>query len=194
MSQADLQGPLTLSHPTRARRYYRTFRGCFALFIICFLAASLGYLIMKFVLGWDHVFGALIRMFLYHEEHAFQYIALMSGMFSLVSMTALYFTRFNQTRAKLFLIYLGCVITTIVLASPIGGIMWTIHDMQAGYFLEEYRFYSALWDGAYVGLCLGWLIILGSMPYNLLGILVGWRCFLFAARMQWDESTKPTVS
>lgn len=194
MSQVTPEGSVNLVYPERISSSYRFFKGCFTLFTVCFLAASLGYLIMKYVLGQKYVFGALFRMFLYHEEHAFQYIALMSAIFSLVSTTALFSSRLNQERGKLFLMYLGCVMTTVVLASPLGGIMWTLHDMQAGYFLEGYRFYSALWQGACVGLCVGWIIILGSMPYNLFGILAGWQCFLFAVRMRSHMLNKPTAS
>lgn len=45
--------------------------------------------------------------------------------------------------------------------------------MQAGYFTEGARFWRDLWWGAKGGLLFGWFVILISIPYNLIGLLIG---------------------
>jgi len=52
--------------------------------------------------------------------------------------------------------------------------MWVIHDMQAGYFTEGSRFWTSIRWGAWEGIKGGWLVILLSIPYNLLGSIAGY--------------------
>jgi hypothetical protein len=46
--------------------------------------------------------------------------------------------------------------------------------MQAGYFTTGARFWSDLQWGASMGLRVGWLIIALSLPYSVIGLLVGY--------------------
>ncbi|TDS83653.1 hypothetical protein [Comamonas sp. JUb58] len=125
------------------------------------------YLLLRDVVGLRMVFGGLYRMFMYHANHPFQYIALFCAVFA----------------AGLALV-LGCwpkarqwpawVLTTLVLllslllGSALGGALWSLHDMQAGYFPPGDRLWQHLWWGVESGLYVGWLVLLLSLPFNVL--------------------------
>ena len=139
---------------------------------VSFISASLGYAFFSFILG-DHVFGALYRMFLYHDAHPFQYIAIVCIVFaSVASLLTPSFTHLKTWRR--FLAIVGLMLGSIIIASIPGGILWSLHDMQAGYFPTGARFWNALAWGATTGLRIGWLIILLSIPYNIVGLVIGY--------------------
>ena len=60
---------------------------------------------------------------------------------------------------------------TPLLASPLGGMLWHLHDMLAGYFPDSWG--QKLMDGAGEGIMIGWLIILMSVPYNAICAVLG---------------------
>lgn len=110
---------------------------------------------------------------MYHEAHPFSYIAVICFVYAvLASSTTIWLKRRSHKRQPLLI---GLVIlTTIIGASIPGGILWTIHDMAAGHFLTGTRLVNYLGLGAWRGLQVGWLIILYSFPYNLLGLIVAY--------------------
>ena len=137
---------------------------------IGFLLGSLGYLVISSLLG--AAFGGLFRMFMYHEAHPFQYIGIVAIVFGIVGSGWVRY--FGATEGlKRWLSILLCILLTIFVSSVPGGILWKIHDMQAGYFTEGARFWGDLWWGAKEGLLVGWLVMLISIPYNFIGILIG---------------------
>ena len=111
-------------------------------------------------------------MFCYHWEHPFQYISLVAFVYGVVASAFAHALRSQNKTSRLAVVLIMAV--TIIVASPIGGVLWVIHDMQAGYFPEGTRFRSHLIWGAFEGIQSGWLIILLSIPYNLLGLIVGY--------------------
>ena len=135
-----------------------------------FLLGGVGFVIAASVL--EMPFGGLFRMFMYHEEHAFEYIGLVAVIFGAVG-TVWHRYLGGWTGWKRWLSIIAVMVVTILLASAPGGVLYAIHDMQAGYFPEGERFRDALWWGAEQGLMLGWLVILGSIPYNVLGLIIG---------------------
>lgn len=136
----------------------------------CFTLGSLGYLALANTIG--HGFGGLFRMFLYHEDHPFQYIGLIAVIYG--AMGSFWYAHWsNTTGRKRFLTILATIIITIAIASPLGGALWVIHDMQAGYFPQGRMFWDAIQWGALEGLRLGWLIMLVSIPFNIMGLLAG---------------------
>jgi hypothetical protein len=136
----------------------------------CFLLGSAGYLLVSKLFG--YAFGGFYRMFMYHEEHPFQYIAIVSVVFGFVGM--FWLKVFGKTMGmRRWCSIFAAIGLTIVVASIPGGILWKIHDMQAGYFTQGERFWEDLLWGARQGLMLGWLVILASIPYNLIGIGIG---------------------
>jgi len=137
---------------------------------ITFLLGSLGYVVISSQLG--AAFGGLFRMFMYHEAHPFQYIGIVAVVFGILGAGWVRF--FGVTEGwKRWVSILLCIVFTIFVASVPGGILWKIHDMQAGYFTEGARFWRDLWWGAKEGLLVGWFVMLISIPYNLIGIVIG---------------------
>jgi len=134
------------------------------------------------VLPDGRVFGALPRMFLYHESHPFEYIALVALTYGVVVTVCVH--RFPPLHGWCRGIAIcGIMLTTIILASVPGGVLWKIHDMQAGFFTKGARFWGDLLEGAFTGLQIGWLILALSFPYNAIGLLVGYRVTAYAFKI-----------
>jgi len=120
-----------------------------------------------------HVFGGLYRMFLYHESHPFQYIAVVALTYGVIATgCALRLSRLAGWRHSAAIV--GIIFATVLVASVPGGVLWKIHDMQAGYFTTGSRFWSDLLWGASTGLQVGWLVIALSLPYNIIGLILGY--------------------
>ena len=163
----------------------RALRLFFCSFSALFVYCSLVYLLLRYVFQVRLVFGALYRMFLYHHAHPFQYIALFCAIFELV--LSLVVCRWPQLRGGWRgLALAGGLLFTVAVASVLGGVLWVIHDMQAGYFPEGERFWSAIFWGAKNGLYLGWLVLVMSVPFNLfsLGGIVA------VSRRAWDWAAR----
>lgn len=138
-----------------------------------FLLGSIGYLILSEIMPSGRVFGSLYRMFLYHDAHSMQYIAVISLVYTIVATICAprcsHLVGWRRSAAIL------CILAaTVLLASIPGGVLWKIHDMQAGHFTTGVQFWSDLVWGASVGLQLGWLVIALSLPYNILGLAAGY--------------------
>lgn len=112
-------------------------------------------------------------MFLYHWQHPFQYIALVSIIYGFVA-SIWSVTLGHLVKWKRVLSILGVMLTSIILSFIPGGMLWKIHDMQAGFFPEGDAFCGDLLWGAITGLEIGWFIILISIPYNILGVIGGY--------------------
>lgn len=137
-----------------------------------FLVGAAIYSIAAYALELRWVFGSLPRMLGYHAEHPFQYVLVVSICFALVAAGGASKVS-SLVGWKRRIGILTILTSSIVVASVPGGVLWKIHDMQAGYFPQGMKFWSDLADGAVMGLQLGWLIMLLSFPYNL--------CCAFAA-------------
>lgn len=146
----------------------------FAYFVLAsFLPAAGVYLALRAFMPYGYVFAAPYRMFLYHWEHPFQYITLVALTYaSLATPCALQWSGVNGVRRSALI--LGLMAATILAASVPGGMLWKIHDMQAGFFTAGARFWSDLGEGAMWGLKTGWLIIAWSVPYNIFGVVIGY--------------------
>ena len=149
--------------------------------VICFSSSSGGYVLLHLVMPEGWVFGALYRMFLYHWEHPFQYIGLISIISAAIATTAALALR-HRRKTPRWMIF-AVIATTILAASPLGGVLWVIHDMQAGYFTEGGRLWADIGWGALEGVKCGWLIILLSVPYNLFGLVAGYFLTDYGFRM-----------
>jgi len=126
-------------------------------------------------------------MFMYHEEHPLQYIAVVSVVYGIVG--AIWLRIFGETAGwRRWISIFAAIALTIIIASVPGGIVWKIHDMQAGYFPQGARFWKDLLWGAKEGLLVGWPVIAASTPYNVVGFGVGalvlHRLPKFAARIE----------
>ncbi|WP_430409020.1 hypothetical protein [Kordia sp.] len=134
--------------------------------ISSFMLASILYYILWLLVPYHHVFGALYRMFLYHHAFPLQYIMIPCFFYGILATLLTNSFRNKNTIRRIFLTIIICVLTTL-LSSPFGGMLWHFHDMQAGYFPENWM--SILIEKGFLwGIEIGWFIILLSIPYNII--------------------------
>ena len=138
--------------------------------LTAFACATAGYGLLWLLLPGHHVFGALYRMFLYHEAHPLAYIALCCGCFGPLAAGATDAFRQRGRRGRVGVVGL-LALATVVGSAPLGGMLWYWHDMQAGYFPAGWGRILLL-SGSRDGWALGWLVVLLSVPYNVFGLLV----------------------
>lgn len=66
------------------------------------------------------------------------------------------------------------LLATLVIGSVLGGVLWKYHDMQAGYFPDGSRMSADFLWGAWTGLWIGPVIVLLSIPLNVLALISGY--------------------
>ncbi len=142
--------------------------------LICSISA---YYILWLIMPNHYVFGTLYRMFLYHWEHPIQYISIICFSFGIIATIFTLKTKAQHQWKHTLVIAL----LTIIISSPIGGILWHLHDMQAGFFPNFWI--EKLQGGISEGLLLGWLIILLSFPYNIIGIIASHYIIKYRLRL-----------
>jgi hypothetical protein len=158
-----------------------------------FALAAAGYFLLRMVMPKGWVFGALYRMFVYHWAHPLQYIGMVTLSYSVVATAAILMPGNPVGKWPRPVIPL-IIVLSIALASPAGGVLWVIHDMQAGYFPEDSRFWDAIGWGAVEGMTTGWLVILLSIPYNILGFVVGYQLTLSGYRTMLRRHSAHTTT
>ncbi|WP_138432784.1 hypothetical protein [Winogradskyella algicola] len=134
-----------------------------------FILATIFYYILWMIMPRHNVFAALFRMFLYHWEYPISFIAIPCFFYGILA-TIFAKTFLSQTIAKQILLTLVIITLTIFLSSPFGGMLWHYYDMKAGYFPSNWIL-KMIKNGFVQGLEIGWLIILLSVPYNILGAI-----------------------
>lgn len=133
------------------------------------IAISSYYLLWR-IMPHHYVFGTFYRMFLYHYQHPIQYIAIPCFFYGIIA--SVYSNKFYlQTYKRQIQTTIFIVSLTILISSPFGGMLWFYHDMQAGYFPANWV-NKIISSGISTGLSMGWLIIMLSLPYNILGFVV----------------------
>jgi hypothetical protein len=146
---------------------WREFARLFGILFVTAFSGGIGsYWLLHSALGQRHVFGALYRMFLYHEQHPAQYIAIVAFFYALL--VAAWGVRSHSTGWRWHRSLLAIFALTLLLSSAAGGVLWTFHDMQAGYFPPWGRRLAMFEDGIVSGITLGWLIFLLSFPLNVI--------------------------
>jgi hypothetical protein len=153
-------------------------------FVLALLGGAMCYDILSALLPEGRVFGALPRMFLYHKEHPYDYIILVALVFASVLCLTVSKFRHLPLFNRIF-ISIGIMIASVLIASGPGGMLWKIHDMQAGYFPQHPKLLSDLMGGFWNGLQIGWLIMLLSFPYNLLCLIGG--CFVIETTLWFSN-------
>jgi hypothetical protein len=137
------------------------------------LAYSLLARISKVILGQPYVFGALYRMFTYHWEHPFQYIAVATIHYSLFA--SMWVTFWSNASGWRRWVQISLVLIASLLTSGIwGGVLWKYHDMRAGFFPEGGRMLSDILWGASTGFVVGPIIVLLSFPLNAMALIAGY--------------------
>jgi MFS family permease len=110
-------------------------------------------------------------MFAHHNQHPFQYIAIVSVVFGIVG--SRWIERYGRTTSmQRWRTIAMAMLLTIFISSPFGGLLWQIHDIQHGSMPEHYL--GKIFQGISWGLEYGWLIALLSIPMNLIGFTVGY--------------------
>jgi len=145
-----------------------------------FGCAAVGYGLLAWALPGHHVFGAPYRMLLYHEAHPLAYIGLCCVLFGPLAAMA---TEAFRRRAGWGRVGVLAVVAlaTLTLSAPLGGMLWYWHDMRVGYFPPHWV-QRLLLAGGCDGLAVGWLVVLLSVPYNALGLAVGYGLLVAGVR------------
>jgi hypothetical protein len=173
----------------KANKFLSFFSAVF-LSMYCFNAAL--YAVCERI--YPNVFGSAYRMFLYHYEHPYQYIMVFTLILALCA--ALFIRYFNRLRGFKKAAGIAVTLAVAFIAScAAGGALWKIHDMQAGFYTQGWRFVSDILWGMKTGVLLGWRIVLSSFPYNLIvlaGDLAVILIFYKPSRFPlWKESDHP---
>jgi hypothetical protein len=111
------------------------------------------------------------KMIAYPEQHPLQYAIVLAAPHAFL--TAIWTLSPPSITSR----WRWLQITTIILAavaisSVLGGILWTFHDMQAGYFPPYDRLVNDFREGAWSGLTIGPDIVVLSTPLNIIAFLV----------------------
>ena len=140
-------------------------------FVVCFCGLGILYWLVSLLTG-EPAFASVPRMFVYHEEHPMQYIGVVAVCYALVA--ALWTVCMKRQRRGVLRILevLAVILVALVLACPLGGMLWHFHDMLAGFFPD---FWLRKLVGGFVdGLMVGPRLVFYSFPYNLMALIVGY--------------------
>ncbi len=156
------------------------FRNFLLLFAIIFGSLSSTFSILYYGLKWRYPIATLYRMYAYHNEHSFQYIAIVAGFFGIVGVYWIdyYRTATGYLRWRTMTV---AMMITLVIASPFGGMLWQIHDMQHGFIPDYYP--AKIFQGMIWGFEYGWLIAILSFPMNLVGLTTGYATLHWLSKL-----------
>lgn len=159
------------------------YRNSLLLFAILFCTLSGTFFALRYLFRWEFPISTLYRMFGYHNQHPLEYIAIVSVVFGLVGSRWIDFYGSAKKRVRWWTMTVAMLLT-IVISSPFCGMLWQIHDMQAGFIPDNYL--GKIWQGVSWGLEYGWLIALLSIPMNLVGFTIGYMTLNWLAQMSRD--------
>ena len=142
-----------------------------AYFVVCFGGLGSLYRLVSLLMG-ESAFAWMPHMFDYHEQHPMQYIGVVAVCYALVA--ALWTMCMKRQRRGVLRILevLAVILVALVIACPLGGMLWHFHDMLAGFFPDFWL--RKLLGGIVDGLMVGPRLIFCSFPYNLIGLIVGY--------------------
>ena len=122
----------------------------------------------------------------YHQVYPYQYIALTCLFYALtVSLSVSWLNRLLGWRRVLAI--LAVMAFSLLAASGPGGLLWTFHDMQAGHVPSWGFFWINVRWGFMAGLETGWAIVAFSIPYNIIGLAVGYWLTSWVLRTQTPQ-------
>jgi hypothetical protein len=146
---------------------------------LSFVIATSCYYLLWAIMPMHYVFGTWPRMFLYHYQYPVLYITIPCFFYGIVA--TYYSNKFcAQSSKQQILTTISIAALTILISMPFGGMLWVYHDMQAGYFPANCT-NRIISNGISMGLSTGWLIILVSIPYNILGLITSYFITKFGA-------------
>jgi H+/Cl- antiporter ClcA len=148
------------------------------LFAISFVSLVASYRILEYFL-YAAPFYSFYRMYQYHIAFFWQYIAILSLFFGILG--AVWIKDYGLSRGwKRWSSIALVIIVTVLCSSPIGGVLWHIHDMQAGFVPPTYI--NKLVSGLLDGLFFGWLLVIISFPLNVIGVVVAYSSLHFLSK------------
>ena len=140
-------------------------------FAVCFGGLGSLYRLVSLLIN-ESAFACMPRMFGYHVQHPMQYIGVVAICYAVVA--AIWTARMKRRRtgALRILEVLAVILVALILACPLGGMLWHFHDMQAGFFPD---FWPRKLIGGFIdGLMVGPLLVFYSFPYSFVGLVVGY--------------------
>lgn len=159
------------------------------IFFASFISGAIVFFSLKVLNPHSSPIGYIYGMAMYPDEHPLQYIALFCFFFALC--TTLWIARMNKEK------YIGLQIAAVILISLLiscafAGILWNVHDMRAGYFPRFEIMMNTFWShGILWGIMLGPIVILTSLPLNLIGFIIA---YLIAYKVQKVFSLQSTIT
>ena len=152
-------------------KLYTRIKSLFFYWISSFLIASSMYYLLLLIMPDQYVFGGTIfKSIFYYRQFPLEYILIPCFFYGIIA--SLFSNKFKRQGLKnRILIIILILVLTIFISSPFGGMLWFYHDMKAGYFPANWV-YKIINRGTSLGIELGWMVILMSVPYNLLGSIV----------------------
>lgn len=148
------------------------------LFSVGFVSLVASYRTLEYLLHTDPI-ASFYRMPQYHISFFWQYIAIIASVFGILG--AVWIKYYGHSRGwQRWLSITLIIIATVLCSSPIGGMLWHFHDMQAGFVQENYI--SKLSDGLFEGLSSGWLLVIISFPLNVIGVIVAYISLHFLSQ------------
>lgn len=139
-------------------------------FVVCFCGLAGLYGLVSLLMN-ESAFGWLPRMFLYHEQHPMQYIGVVAICYAAVASLWTACMKRKRLGVRRILEALAVILVALVLACPLGGMLWHFHDMQAGFF--PHFWLRKLLRGFVDGLMVGPMLVFFSFPYNIIGLIAG---------------------
>ena len=140
-------------------------------FVVCFGGLGSLYRLVSLLMG-ESAFAWMPCMFEYHEQHPMQYIGVVAVCYALVAAVWTMCMKWQRRGVLRILEVLAVILVALVIACPLGGMLWHFHDMLAGFFPDFWL--RKLLGGIVDGLMVGPRLIFYSFPYNLIGLIVGY--------------------
>lgn len=159
----------------------KAFAGRFVLFFAASFTLAAGVYGLILEVFSSSAFIALYRMYTYHWSHPWAYIALPCMTWSIgAAVFAPMLARMGMAARIAWTLALAA--GAVFAASPLGGMLWYYHDMQAGFFPIGWQT-KLLREGVVHGLDGGWLIVGLSFPYNIIGAAVSLELVRIGGRL-----------
>ena len=145
---------------------------CFIVyFVVCLGGLGSLYSLVSLLMG-GSAFPWVLFGWNYQVEYPMQYICVVAVCYALVA--ALWTVCMKRQRRGVLRVLevLAVILVALVLACPLGGMLWHFHDMLAGFFPDFWL--RKLLGGFVDGLVVGPRLVFYSFPYNLMALIVGY--------------------
>lgn len=140
-------------------------------FVVCFGGLGSLYRLVSLLMG-EPAFPWVLFGWNHQVEHPMQYIGVVAVCYALVAAVWTMCMKRQRRGVLRILEVLAVILVALVIACPLGGMLWHFHDMLAGFFPDFWL--RKLLGGIVDGLMVGPRLIFYSFPYNLIGLIAGY--------------------